>query len=187
MKLHFPTKKFFVTQKWGNLNPMYRANGFDMDRHNGIDFVAKTHRTNFPVFCPADGFKVVLVRNVPKGGGNEVWLMSKEKHQVGDKFCYLYMVFCHADKVLVSVGEEPKVGSLLLISDNTGFSTGEHCHWGLYRVDYDGRNIIYLDENDANGSYDPSSLLTGEYAVDKATLGTLINNGFRIFGYYATK
>ncbi len=70
-----------------------------------------------------------------------------------------------------------------MIADNTGFSTGLHTHMGLYRVDYMNASIHKLDQNDAEGSFDPSLFFTGEYAIDKATLPTLISNGLSYYKY----
>lgn len=186
MKFHYPTKPFFITQPWGYENPMYRENGFNFDLHNGIDFKPRWPDITYPVYFPADGFIVHQIRNVPTGGGKEIWFISKEKHQIFDKECYLYMVFCHAEEILIPVGYEPAVGELFMIGDNTGFSTGPHTHWGLYRIDFDGRNITWLDKNRANGSFSPTLFLSEEFAVDKATTRTLITSGFRYLKYLIT-
>lgn len=185
LKLYYPFKPFVIAQKWGNPNPMYKDNGFTFDRHNGIDANKGSGRDSnrFPVYCPIENAVVQLVRNVPKGGGNEMWLMTKDRVQIGDKNCFAYMPFSHAEKVLLPSGYEPKLGELMMIADSTGFSTGPHTHMGLYRIEYDGRNISYLDDNDANGSSDPEPFFTGEYAVDKADFPTMLKSVFRYYSY----
>jgi murein DD-endopeptidase MepM/ murein hydrolase activator NlpD len=81
------------------------------------------------------------------------------------------MPLCHAKQILVPEGYKPALGELLMIADNTGFSTGIHTHMGLYRVGFDGTRVTnYFDINEANGSFDPALFFTGEYAIDKATL-----------------
>lgn len=190
LQFYAPIKPMVVTQPWGNPNRSYKQFGFS--QHNGTDInVGRTgsidYQTKFQVYCPSDGFTVHLVRNYPQGGGNEMWLISDEKLQIGDKECYAYMVFAHADKILVPVGYKPKLGELIMVANNTGFSTGPHTHWGLYRVDYDGKQVRYLDQNEANGSYDPAQFLQGGYAIDQATLPTLINSNWRYFNYYINR
>jgi murein DD-endopeptidase MepM/ murein hydrolase activator NlpD len=95
------------------------------------------------------------------------------------------MPLCHAKKILVKAGDQPALGELLMIADNTGFSTGLHTHMGLYRVEYTNATIHILDQNDAEGSFDPAFFFTGEYAIDQATYSTLMKNGMRYFQHLA--
>jgi hypothetical protein len=84
---------------------------------------------------------------------------------------------------LVPEGYKPALGELIMIADNTGFSTGIHTHLGLYRVNHIQRMIQKLDTNDAEGSSDPSLFFTDRYAVNEAELGTLIKSNLRYYGY----
>lgn len=188
LQIHLPFKYLNVSQKWNNPNASYDQFGFH--NHNGIDLTcgyanAQTDYSpkTWPVYCPVENFIVKKVDYAPNGGGNELWLLSKQKLQIGDKLCYAYMPLCHADKVLVPAGYEPALGELVMVADSTGFSTGSHTHMGLYRVDWDGANMTFLDQNEANGSYDPQLFFTKEYAVDKATVGTLTKSVFRYYQY----
>lgn len=184
LKIYYPFKPFRVAQRWGNPNPAYQKFGFSL--HNGVDAHVGGART-FPLYCPVEGFRVLLVRNFPEGGGNEMWLVSKQPLQMFERKCHAYIVLAHAEKILVPVGYEPALGELIMIADNTGFSTGPHTHFGLYRVDYDSMRINYLDKNEANGSFEPSLFFTGSYAVDKATTGILVKSGFRYLAYLLGK
>lgn len=193
LQIHYPFKPYIITQHWGNPNPAYSAqfNDPSFKLHNGVDAVALYPQsdgsfakgTKWPVYCPADGFKVLSVDYAPQGGGNEVWLISKNKYQMFEKECYALLVLCHADRVLVKAGDEPKLGEILMVSDNTGFSTGEHTHMGLYRVDYNDIWYTRLDENDATGSFDPSLFFNGIYAVDQADVATLIKSNMKYYQY----
>jgi murein DD-endopeptidase MepM/ murein hydrolase activator NlpD len=55
-------------------------------------------------------------------------------------------LYCHADSVLVNVGDQVKAGELIATLGTTGSSTGPHLHWGLK---YDGQwvdpNIVLLE------------------------------------------
>lgn len=192
LKLYRPFKHFIVNQAWGNPNPAYNQFGFT--RHNGLDCSSaySDQYTNYapktwPVYCPVEGFTVQLVRYMPNGGGHEIWMMSDKPLQLGDKLCHAYLVMCHAEKIFLKPGNKPVLGELMMIADNTGFSTGPHTHIGLYRVNWDGKKITYLDQNDANGSHDPALYLSSEYAVDKATLVTLVKSNMRYYQYQLTK
>jgi murein DD-endopeptidase MepM/ murein hydrolase activator NlpD len=117
------------------------------------------------------------------GGGNQISLVSIDPIQIGNKLCYARIWLCHGKKVLVKQNYQPKLGELLMIGNNTGFSTGPHTHMGLYRVDGYGDK---LDSNFATGSIDPSLFFTKEYAIDKASVPLLIANGLRLAKYYLT-
>lgn len=191
MKLYYPHEPYIISQHWGNPNGAYAAqfNDPNFKLHNGIDSVTGqnnsdgTIATEFPVYCPVEGFRVLQVDYAPKGGGNEIWLISKEPLQMFERNCYALLVLAHAKKVLVKAGDEPTLGQLLTISDTTGFSTGLHVHMGLYRVDYNGTWYTKLDTNEATGSFDPSLFFADEFAIDKAPLTTLIKNNLLYYRY----
>lgn len=187
LNLLYPFKPFVTTQRWGNKNPIYNQLGFT--RHNGYDANVGKYDwqgkviSEYPVYCPVEGFRVSEVAFYPNGGGNQVGLVSKEKVQVGDRLCYASVLLCHAKRVLVKVGDEPAVGELLMIADNTGFSSGIHTHIGTYRLD---DNLNKLDQNEASGSYNPELLFTGGYAIDVASYATLVKSGMRYYKYLLT-
>jgi hypothetical protein len=54
---------------------------------------------------------------------------------------------------------------------------------GLYRVEYTNATIHFLDQNDAEGSFDPSLFFTRTYAVDEAIFATLLKSELRYFQY----
>lgn len=194
LKIYKPFKPFLITQKWGNANPMYKENGFSFSLHNGIDAntgYLHTHQNkqpHYPVYCPVEDFVVHLVRDFPQGGGREMWLRSKYKVKMFEQECYAYFVMSHGDRILVPEGYEPKLGEMIMIADNTGFSTGPHTHIGLYRIDYDAHSgvITWLDKNEANGSFNPMLFMQDEFAVDKADTATLVKSGFRYLNYLIT-
>lgn len=188
LRIFKPFRPFIVTQHWGNPNPKYadHFNDSSFKRHNGLDATPTkdVYGSKYPVYCPVEGFTVHRVRYAPQGGGHEIWLVSKEKLTIGDKVCNAYIVLCHADRILVEPGYKPALGELIMMGDNTGFSTGLHTHIGLYRVDYDGKKITYLDQNDATNSYDPQLHLSPQFAVDLADFSTLVRSGLRLMKYY---
>lgn len=191
MDIHYPIKPFNTTQKWGVLNPAYATQFNDptFTEHNGYDFntgyvdaTTNYTPTEWPIYCPVDGFSVYQVDYAPQGGGNEIWLVSKEQMQIDDKLCWVFLVLCHGKKILVPVGYEPSVGDLLMIADSTGFSTGPHTHMGMYRSSTNSW-LTKIDQNVATGSYNPEPFFSGKYAADLASVGTLTANAFRYYKY----
>jgi murein DD-endopeptidase MepM/ murein hydrolase activator NlpD len=188
LKINYPLKPYIITQHWGNLNPAYAAqfNDPNFKRHNGTDsFTGKYGwdgkvQTEYPVYCPVDGFIVESVSFEANGGGNQISLISKQKIQVFEQLCFVRLFLCHAKRILVHPGDEVKLGQLLMIADSTGFSTGLHTHLGMYRLNDNKQKI---DTNEATGSFDPELFFTGKYAIDLADLPTLINNNLRYYQY----
>jgi murein DD-endopeptidase MepM/ murein hydrolase activator NlpD len=190
LKIYWPIKPYVVTQDWGVVTDAYsnQFNDPNFKRHNGIDAnVGRSgdiaYQTQFPIYCPVEGFRVESVSFEANGGGNQVSLVSIDPVQVGDRTCYARVWLCHGKKVLVKENYRPKLGELLMIGNNTGFSTGPHTHLGLYRIDGSGYK---LDSNDATGSTDPALFFEHEYAIDQAGVPLLIANGLRLARYYLT-
>lgn len=188
--IDFPFKPFIVTQQWGVATDAYSDQFDDPDfkRHNGVDAnVGRAgdvaYRTQFPVYCPVENFRVESVTWDPNGGGNQLSLFSMDPVTIGGKQCYARIFLCHGKKILVKPGEVVKRGQLLMIANNTGFSTGPHTHIGLYRTDAMGNK---LDRNDATGSYNPALCYSGAFAIDQASVPVLIANGLRFARYYLT-
>lgn len=191
LKIYYPFKPYVITQHWGNPNGAYaeQFNDPNFKLHNGVDAnlgglnLDGTSKTEYPVYCPVEGFTVKKVDYAPQGGGNELWLISDGPFQMFDKNCLAYMPFCHAKKILVKPGDKLKLGQLMMIADNTGFSTGLHTHMGLYRVEYTNATIHELDLNTAENSFSPELFFTTQYAVDNASLSTLISNNILYYRY----
>lgn len=191
LKIHKPFKWWYVTQKWGVRNTAYDQFGFKL--HNGLDVISGYNDANtaynpkkWPVYNGLEGFTVHQVRLNPNGGGNDIWFISDELLQIGERVCHAYFGFAHADTIFAKAGDKLEIGDMFMIADNTGFSTGPHVHISFYRVDWDGKIMTFLDKNDAHNSFDPEPFLTSEYAVDKASLATLIKNNLRYYQWLLT-
>lgn len=189
LKIRYPFKPYKITQAWGNFNGDYAAHFNDpaFTQHNGVDAnVGRTgditYQTQFPIWCPVEGFRVESVTWDPNGGGNQISMVSLKPIPMGDRTCYARLFLCHAKKILVKVGDVPLLGELIMIGNNTGYSTGPHTHMGLYRIDAAGNK---LDSNHATGSTNPATYFSETYAVDEASLATLILSGLRYARYAA--
>lgn len=87
--------------------------------HNGQDYALPT---GTDVIAPHDG-EIIEVAFDQNGYGNYIKI---ENEQEGS-------VLAHLETVFVKVGFHIKKGEKLATSDNTGYSTGPHLHWGYYQ------------------------------------------------------
>lgn len=107
---------FPLTQGWGE-NPAIYAK-FGLKGHNGLDYGLPT---GTPVIAPHNG-KVIEAAFDANGYGMYVKIENnKEGSVIG-----------HLKSFNVNPGDTILVGQQFGISDNTGFSTGPHLHWGYY-------------------------------------------------------
>lgn len=160
LQLHFPAKPYKLNQPWGVYNPeVYSRFGFTS--HNGVDIALGYDKT---VRAPFEG-TVIRIGNQPNGGGIFVGLLSEE-YEFADTNARVLADFLHMQSLSVTEGQKVKVGDVLGIADNTGFSTGPHTHIQFRRVNWDGTTATTIDKNDANNSFDPTPFWNGMYAQD---------------------
>lgn len=155
MTFIFPIQTpYRISQKFGQNLLGYER--FGLKGHDGVD-VAVGRGT--PIICPADGVVTSTYSQAQpeKGGyGNEVRLLTQSKEQILD------WVFAHLLTVLVQPKQYVEQGEVLGLVDSTGFSTGDHLHFG-FRYLQEGKtdNLaitkIYLDKTytivDYNNGY----------------------------------
>lgn len=107
---------------WVNPAPgKYITSGFGWrasigDYHQGVDLSCKYE----PVYCMADG--TVTTSGWFGTGGQAVTV----NHGGGIVSWYL-----HGSQLLVSVGQKVSAGQQIMVSGNTGFSTGAHLHFQI--------------------------------------------------------
>lgn len=106
-------------------NPQIYAQ-FNLKGHNGTDWGLPT---GTEIVAPHSG-KVVEATNNPTGYGLYLKIESATEGSV----------LAHLKEFKVKVGDQVTEGQLVAISDNTGFSTGPHLHWGYYRIPRDRAN-----------------------------------------------
>ena len=151
-----PVKPWFVTQQFGVNGEWYRNNGIDILNHNGLDLL--THHKQ-PIHAAHDGEIVAL--GVDFRGGWGIQLVSTD-------WTYKTIYWHTIDKFPVNIGDKVRAGDLIGWADNTGFSTGEHLHWGLKQIKRTG-NETWENINQDNGylgAEDPTPYLNGMYAED---------------------
>jgi murein DD-endopeptidase MepM/ murein hydrolase activator NlpD len=177
VELFKPIKPWVTNQTWGTFDPKNYSQ-FGFNRHNGVD-IALGYGAE--VRAPFNG-KVIKVDNQPNGGGNFVGFLSDNIYDFPAFTCItpegtqvffpprqskILIDFLHLDHAILKEGDSARCGELLAIADNTGFSTGPHTHIQPRRVTGTSKSDIqFLDQNDANGSFDPTRFWSTIYAVD---------------------
>jgi len=119
----YPLKdKTFLTQLFGENPKIYSR--FNLKGHNGLDF-----RTKYPdtplgrryVYASLAG----VVSEIKNQGNSGYGLFIRLGHN-GDE----QTVYGHLFRTYVKVGQRVTEGEKIGLTDNTGFSTGAHLHFG---------------------------------------------------------
>lgn len=138
LSLGYPLKTVHFNQKFGKKDGKYTNMG--LGGHNGIDFFA-SHGT--PIYASHDGFASYQVD--ASGGHGVVVITDKEYEDVNGEPSYFKTIYWHMVDHLVDPSfkspiadktgfTKVKKGDLIGYADNTGFSTGNHLHYGLKKV-----------------------------------------------------
>lgn len=196
----YPIHPFALNQGWGTLDPKdYSQFGFT--RHNGID--VRIEGTDMAIRAPFSG-TIVRTGNQPNGGGVFIGLLSDDTFEfpaftcstpdgVTIEFpaasCRVLFDFLHLQSFTVQEGQHVNAKDILATPDNTGFSTGPHCHIqprreflqpappntpASYRY-LNGEILIDVDKNDANNSFDPTHFWSGIFADTAALVAATAN------------
>ena len=127
-----PLDKIYYTQLFGENPQIY--NRFGLAGHNGLDYRVKFIDTPLgrrEVFAVMDG-KVLEVKNEGFiGYGRYVRIEHRGNEQT---------IYAHLHSIKVNKGQQVKEGDVIAISNNTGFSTGAHLHFGWRPEGYDYNN-----------------------------------------------
>jgi murein DD-endopeptidase MepM/ murein hydrolase activator NlpD len=136
-----------LSQGWGANPQIYQR--FNLLGHNGLDYALPS---GADVSAPHNG-KVIEVAYDEQGYGNYIKIENEKEGSV----------LAHLQESLVHVGDTVTEGQLIARSDNTGFSTGAHLHWGYYKIPRN-RQDGYL------GFINQLPLLEGHVPVEDAKL-----------------
>jgi murein DD-endopeptidase MepM/ murein hydrolase activator NlpD len=172
LELWYPVKPNPISQKFGE-NPM-DYDWLGIAGHNGIDFAVGTGTM---VRAAHDG--MVVFTGMDGSGGETIILRTTEKFawSWGEDFFKTIYVHLKTGSYLVKPGQIIKAGTPLALSNNTGWSTGPHLHFGLKPIapgenDWDWYNT--KQNNGFKGAIDPMPYFNGFFAEDKdIVLGTL--------------
>lgn len=151
-------------QKFGVVDPKY--SGLGMKGHNGIDFFAQDGE---PVRATHDG--VVTYAGLDGANGNLIIIMTENYFEYKEKPVFFKTLYGHlkTGTYKVTAGTKVKIGDIVALADNTGFSTGSHLHFGLKPVLQGEQPWQYenLEQNNGyRGAIDPMPYFNRFYAVD---------------------
>lgn len=187
LKLYYPVRPFGVNQGFGVNGAYYQKNGINIKGHNGIDMRA-THGQ--PVLAAHDG---TAFFETDDQQGEGVVLLSNEQFDYKGTQCNMKTIYWH----LCDAQKEPKFkspvldyqqkhkgtgmpikrGDVIGYADSTGFSTGDHLHFGLKPI-VSGVAHNIIDATDSGigdwknleptngylGAIDPMPYFCGKYA-----------------------
>jgi hypothetical protein len=140
IKLKKPFKQDFrITQGFGENPSTYSwikdINGVSIKGHNGIDF-GYAGNNSVELFNPFPTGHDVVISKVgwdEKGYG---WYI-----RIWDKTQRFVILMAHGMKALKQEWESVKYNEMVMIGDNTGWSTGPHLHLAGYYVDEAGSKL----------------------------------------------
>jgi|GEM_PF-1632159 len=158
LELWYPAKPYVVTQAWGIFNLAYRQFGFE--KHNGIDFAVDK---DCVVVAMCDG--IVTDIGINDGAGIYVKYRTLDLVNAEGTDCFVQFFYMHGKQLLVKKNDIVKVGTPLMVADNTGFSTGAHTHISAYRLSPDGNTRLDTDPA-TNNTFDFSKYYNGYFADD---------------------
>ena len=151
-------KKYRISQHFGENPDMYKRFGYL--GHNGSDIAWPT---GTPILAPHDG----IVKEAALDANGYGWYVKIENPVEGS-------VLGHNKSLSVKVGDVVTGGQKVAISDNSGYSTGSHVHWGYYTIPRDRSNGYggFINQAGLIGStlykgYDLSNSDSMKVAVDK--------------------
>ncbi len=149
-----PQTDIYISQGFGD-NPQIYAQ-FGLKGHNGIDIAAPL---DTPIHAVHDG-RIEFFNDAitsPTGGyGLDIRLYFEEDGFGWD------CVYGHLHKYEGTAPRDVKQGDLIGYVDSTGFSTGNHCHFGIRKM----INGVVIDyQNGFFGYLDPRQFLKGSEMV----------------------
>lgn len=155
MILYRSLKPNLISQGFGLANTKpellskYEALGLKFG-HNGIDFPCPLGEPILWNGYDIEGKVVKLSTEVNEGLG--VVVITEDKDGI------FQHIFWHLKEIKCQVGQVLNSGDLIGLADSTGFSTGNHLHWGLkemYKNDM-GQFVVKDPDNGYLGSIDPT-------------------------------
>ena len=163
--IFYPVIPFIVTQPFGVNGEYYRANGINIAGHNGLDLRA-THGQ--PVYATHDG---TCYPEIDVKQGNGVVIRSDKPYTYNGAEVYFKTIYWHLVKsdAVVKTGQKVKAGDLIGYADNTGFSNGDHLHFGLKPQAWNENNWSWYNVEQGSGylgAIDPMPYFNKFYATD---------------------
>lgn len=154
-----------VIGTWDNVCPagttsVYKAWG--LLGHNGLDIAC---RRGDPLYAAHDG--VISRIEGDKNAGYGIRILSDLTTVVEGKECRTETIYWHVVPLpIVHKGERVRVGDLIGFGDSTGYSSGDHLHWGLKFKTLNGLSNAFQN-NGYDGASDPLPYVVEQDAFNK--------------------
>lgn len=185
LRLYYPVRPFHVNQKFGDNIPCVKdfglptqsiVNGsqsscpigydklygkFGMIGHNGLDLQAGEQN----VYAACDG--VVVEKQTVPARGLGLGILTNEQYDFGVYGTHCMKIrYWHLKSFFCEVGDKITTGQVIGISDNTGYSSGNHLHFEGQPMDKDlgGHPILANPLGSIAGAIDLEPYFTGIYA-----------------------
>jgi len=186
LRLYFPIRPFVVNQNWGDNLPCVKDFGlptqsvvtgadnnscpvgydklyphFGMAGHNGTDLKAGEQN----IYAACDG--VVIEKQLVPARGLGVGILTNEQYEFGSYGTHFIKIrYWHLKSIAVDVGDLIKAGDFIGVTDNTGYSSGNHLHFEGQLMDKDagGHPFVVYPMGSIAGTIDVAPYFIGLYA-----------------------
>jgi murein DD-endopeptidase MepM/ murein hydrolase activator NlpD len=146
-----PEDSFWISQRWGENEPIYRRFGYP--GHNGIDFAISV---GTPILATGAG-RVTVVGWDAEGYGQ--WI--EIAHEFGGRTRYAHGT---PQSAQVQVGEDVAAGQHIMDGDTSGFSTGPHLHYEIRFSDsVEAMGVDYFPTRWGSFCIDPGPFMPEPY------------------------
>lgn len=188
LRLYWPVRPFQVSQHFGDNIPCVKDFGlttqvivdgtdnktcpigydklyghWQMGGHNGTDLISGVQN----IYAACDG--VVVEKQTVPARGLGLGILTNDPVDLktfGVHFCKIR--YWHLKTMYVEVGDSVKAGQLIGVTNNTGYSSGNHLHFEGQPMDKDAGGHPYLVNplGSIAGAIDMEPFFTGVYAED---------------------
>lgn len=138
--------------------------------HTGADLAAGEQN----IYSSQEGIVTEIQSEPARGEG--IGITTENEYDLGEYGNHQVKIrYWHLKKIYVVMGQKVKAGDLIGISDNTGYSSGNHVHMEAKPQSKDINGYYYntFKDNQFFGAIDPVPYFNGLYAEDIA-LGTTL-------------
>lgn len=135
---------------------------FGMNGHNGTDLASGEQ----PVYAAMSG--TVIEKQTRPARGLGLGILSDGEYDFPEGRAYLKLRYWHLKSFNVEVGKHVKRGDQIGVTDNTGYSSGNHLHFEgqLYKKDAGGHPILIQLNNGYANAINIEPYFNGRYASE---------------------
>lgn len=188
LKLFWPIKKSIVSQGFGecHISVCDQYKEWGLAGHNGLDIVAYHGE---PVYASHDG--IITYAGVDSSEGWGIVIRTLDPIEYRNNKSYFKTIYWHLlSNIPVRVGQQVRIGDIIGYADNTGFSKGDHLHFGLKPI-AKGENEWTWDNihqnNGYRGAIDPMPYMSNMSAFQLRTTLQLLSSKLNLLTIWIDK